>query len=202
MAKRTDPGPGLFDVPAELYRFLLVISPSKDLSALVSRLKTALAEQIGSFSGRHSIPHITLFYADLPLECERDICEGVANGVIRHKAFTMRYEGIGHFEDKKTIYVDPVDKELIAPVRSSIVRHVRSFPRMKGIKPTDRPHLTIAAGLKPKVEPRSCRRQHMSTSSPAAVKRGSNPPTASRALLRNAMLQPGMCSASRSERRT
>ncbi len=149
MPKRSDPGAALFNLPAELYRFLLVISPSNDLSALASRLKTALAEQIGSFSGRHSIPHITLFYADLPLECERDICEGVANGVIGHKAFTLRYEGIVHFEDKKTIYVDPVDKELIAPVRRSIVRHVRSFPRMKGIKPTDRPHLTIAAGLKP-----------------------------------------------------
>src|SRR5258708_7521615 len=42
----------------------------------------------------------------------------------------------------------------------------------------------------------------MSTSSPAARKRVSNPPAASRAALRIAMLQPGMCSASRSDRST
>lgn len=149
MSKRADPGPALFDMPMALYRFLLVISPAPELSAMVSRAKRTLAQQIGSFSGLHSVPHITLFYADLPAECERDICEGIANGVIGHKAFTLRYDGIGHFADKKTIYVDPVDKELIAPVRRSIVQNVRSFPRMKGIQPTDTPHLTIAAGLKP-----------------------------------------------------
>lgn len=149
MAKGMDPGPSLFDTPIVAYRFLLVIDPAPELSAQVKRLKEMLAKEIGSFTGRRSIPHITLFFADLPAECERDICGGIANEVIGHKAFTLCYEGIGYFEDKKTIYVDPVDKDLIAPVRHSIVRHVRSFPRMKGIKPTDRPHLTIAAGLRP-----------------------------------------------------
>ena len=67
-----------------------------------------------------------------------------------HKSFTLRYNGIAHFPDKKTIYIDPVDKELIAPMRQSIVDHVRAFPSVKkGIRPTDHPHLTIAAGLRP-----------------------------------------------------
>ena len=150
MVKRSDPGPSLFDVAIEAYRFLLVISPSDELSALVRRWKTALAEQIGYFSGRHSEPHITLFFADLPAECERDVCEGVAAGVVNHKAFTLGYDSIAHFPDKKTIYVDLVQKEAIAPVRQSIVDHVRAFPSVrKGIRPTDHPHLTIAAGLKP-----------------------------------------------------
>ncbi len=139
----------MLKIPVVKYRFLLVISPAPELSAMVSRVKTALAEKVGSFSGRHSIPHITLFLADLPGECERDICEGVAAGIVGHKAFTLHYEGITHFEDRKTIFVHPVEQELIAPIRRSIVQHVRSFPRMKGIKPTDRAHLTIAAGLRP-----------------------------------------------------
>lgn len=150
MAKRMDPGPPLFETEVRLYRFLLVISPAPELSALVKRLKTALAERIGEFSGRYSIAHITLFYADLPAECERGIIKGVTAGVVGHKGFTLHYNGITHFpEDKKTIYIHPVDQDLIAPIRRSIVQHVRSFPRMKGIKPTDKPHLTIAAGLKP-----------------------------------------------------
>ena len=150
MAKRTDPGPSLFDTPIVAFRFLLVISPAPELSALVKRLKTALAEQIGSFSGRHSIPHITLFFADLPAECERDIIEGVAAGVVGHKAFTLRYDGITHFLDTKTIYIDPVDKDAIAPVRQSIVDHVSAFPDLRrAVRPTDHPHLTIAAGLRP-----------------------------------------------------
>jgi 2'-5' RNA ligase len=150
MAKRADPGPPLFDLPTELYRFLLVIRPSKALCDKVSAMKSLLAEHIGSFSGRHSIAHITLFYADLPIECERDLCESIAQGVAGHRSFTLHYNGIKHFPDKRTIYIDPVQKEAIAPVRKRIVRHVRNFPRTKkGIKPTDHPHLTIAAGLKP-----------------------------------------------------
>ena len=55
---------------------------------------------------------------------------------------------------------------------------------------------------KPSVQPRSWRRQQMSTSSPATRNCGSKPPTASRASFQNAMLQPGMCSAILSETRT
>lgn len=150
MAKRTDPGLSLFEVPIVGYRFLLVISPALELSTMVTRAKNLLAQGIGSFSGRNSIPHITLFFADLPAECERDIIEGIAAGVVGHKAFTLRYNAIAHFPDKRTIYVDPVEKERIAPIRQSIVDHVRAYPRVrKGIRPTDHPHLTIAAGLKP-----------------------------------------------------
>lgn len=151
MAKRLDPGPALFDLPAVPYRFLLVIDPSPELSAVVSRLKEELSWRIGSFSGRHSIPHVTLLFADLPAECERDICEGIEQGVTGHKGFTLHYDGIRHFpDDNKTIYIDPVEKELIAPIRQSIVDHVRAFPSVrKGVRPTNQPHLTIAAGLKP-----------------------------------------------------
>src|SRR5439155_1618712 len=44
--------------------------------------------------------------------------------------------------------------------------------------------------------------QHTSTSSPAAVKIGSNPPTSISRSFQNAMLQPGMCSARSSLNRT
>ena len=133
-----------------LHRFLLTILPSPALSAEVDRLKALVHERVGSFSGRNTVPHITLFFADLPLECERDICEGIARGVVGHPGFLLRYNGITHFPDKRTIYIDPVEKEAIAPVRSSIVAQVRSYPQLsEAVRETDHPHLTIAAGLKP-----------------------------------------------------
>lgn len=150
MAKPTATEPALFEAGSTLHRFLLVISPAPELSAQVRRLKDELFARIGSYSGRHSIPHITLFFADLPGEYERDIADGVANGVIGQKAFTLHYNGIAHFPDQRTIYIDPADKESIALVRQRIVDHVRAFPGLRrGVSPTAHPHLTIAAGLKP-----------------------------------------------------
>src|SRR4030065_364577 len=58
------------------------------------------------------------------------------------------------------------------------------------------------AGWTPIFPPLRWMLQQISTSSPALRKRGSNPPAASSADLRKAMLQPGICSASRSETRT
>jgi 2'-5' RNA ligase len=133
-----------------LHRFLLTILPSPALAAEVDRLKALVHERGGSFSGRNTVPHITLFFADLPLECEGDICEGIARGVVGHKGFVLSYNGITHFPDKRTIYIDPVEKDAIAPVRNSIVEHVRTFPQLnEAVRETDQPHLTIAAGLKP-----------------------------------------------------
>ena len=133
-----------------IHRYLLTILPSPALSGEVDRLKALVHERVGSFSGRNTVPHITLFFADLPLECEGAICESIAGGVVGHKGFVLHYNGITHFPDKRTIYIDPVEKEAIGPLRSSIVAHVRSYPQLnQAIRETDHPHLTIAAGLKP-----------------------------------------------------
>ncbi|MBK9176521.1 MAG: 2'-5' RNA ligase family protein [Flavobacteriales bacterium] len=147
----TDPNGKLFDVPVLGYRYLLVIRPSKEITAVVNVLKEKVEEAIGPYRYRHSTAHITLFYADLPVECERDLCEGIARGVEGHGAFRLHYEGITHFENKQTIYIDPVEKQPIDSVRKSVVAYARSYKRLKklGINPSDHPHLTIAAGLKP-----------------------------------------------------
>ena len=133
-----------------LHRFLLTILPSPALSGEVDRLKALVHERVGSFSGRNTVPHITLFFADLPLECERDICEGIARAVVGHKGFLLRYNGITHFPDKRTIYIEPVEKEAIAKVRAPIVSALKLNSSLReSIRETDHPHLTIAAGLKP-----------------------------------------------------
>lgn len=147
MARGTDDT--LFDVPVSGYRYLFVISPSKEIVAAVNVLKAKVADAIGPYRYRHSKAHITMFYADLPVACERDLCEGIERGVAGHAPFYLNYDGITHFENKQTIYIDPVEKQPIDSVRKNVVAHVRSFKRLKklGINPSDHPHLTIAAGL-------------------------------------------------------
>ena len=133
-----------------LHRFLLVISPSPELIAEVERLRALLVPLIGSFSGQHLSAHITLFYADLPAECERDLSECIARGVVGHRPFDLHYNGITHFPDKRTIYIDPVEKDSIAVVRAPIIPALKVNDTLRdAIRETDHPHLTIAAGLKP-----------------------------------------------------
>lgn len=133
-----------------LQRFLLTILPSPMLAAEVERLRVLLHARIGSFSGRNNPPHITLLFADVPAKCEAAICEGIAQGMTGHAGFPLRYNGITHFPDQRTIYIDPVEKECIAPVRKYIVARLRELPTIgPAVRETDHPHLTIAAGLKP-----------------------------------------------------
>lgn len=140
-----------FDLSVTGYRYLLVVGPCDEIAQAVSKLKNQVANAVGEYTYRHSKAHITLLRADLPVECERDLCEGIERGIVGHEAFDLRYDGIAHFEDKRTIYIDPVEKQPIDSVRKSIVAHVRRYKRLKklGIKPSDHPHLTIAAGLEP-----------------------------------------------------
>lgn len=133
-----------------LHRFLLTILPAPDLAAEVQRLRTTLHARIGSFSGRHNPPHITLCFLDLPAEQEPAIMEAIARGTTGLQVFTLHYNGITHFPDKRTIYIDPVEKEAIALVRTSIVAALKADPRLHAaVRETDHPHLTLAAGLKP-----------------------------------------------------
>lgn len=133
-----------------LHRFLITILPSPALSAEVERLKAVAHEHVGSFGGLHTVPHITLCIADLPIEFEPQILEGITTGVVGYKGFALRYEGITFFPDKRVIYVDPVEKEAIAAIRESIATSLRAYPAIGDVlSVTEHPHLTIAAGLKP-----------------------------------------------------
>lgn len=133
-----------------LHRFLLTILPSPELSAAVDRLRDLLHSSIGSFSGRHTPPHITLCFLDLPDAYEADIIRAIESGVAGQRSFELHYKGITHFPDKRTIYIDPVEKEAISVVRTPVVVALRHQKVLSpALRETDHPHLTIAAGLKP-----------------------------------------------------
>ena len=133
-----------------LHRFLLTILPSPELSAEVDRLRELLHARIGSFSGRHTPPHVTLCFLDLPDEHEADIIRAVETSILGQREFALHYRGITHFPDRRTIFIDPVEKEAIRRVREPLVTALRAEPSItSALHVTDHPHLTIAAGLKP-----------------------------------------------------
>lgn len=132
-----------------LHRFLLTILPSPALSTEVQRLRDLLHPAIGSFSGRNTPPHITLCFLDLPEAHEANIINAIAQGVIGQRPFDLHYQGITHFPDKRTIYIDPEEKDAIAGVRAPIIASLKSNDALReAVRETDHPHLTIAAGLK------------------------------------------------------
>lgn len=133
-----------------LHRLLLTILPAPALAAEVERLRAALHARIGSFSGRNTVPHITLCFLDLPEEHESAIIEAIAHGARSTRGFTLHYNGIMHFPDKRTIYIDPVEKTAIAAPRKPIIAALKANDALReAVRETDHPHLTIAAGLKP-----------------------------------------------------
>lgn len=132
------------------YRYLVTILPSPAFSGDVDRLKALVREHVGSFSGRRTVPHITLCFLDLPAEHESAVIAAIAHGATDQQGFTLSYNGITHFPDKRTIYIDPVEKEAIAAVRTPIIAALKDNDDLRdAVRETDHPHLTIAAGLKP-----------------------------------------------------
>lgn len=141
----------LFVQEAVVVRFLIMIDPGPTIAQEVMGLRERLHAGIGAFTGAATLPHLTLCLADLPYEYIRDVSEGVSIGCLGQRPFDLRFEGIRHFDDKRTIYIDPVQKAPIAALRKSVADHVCGFQRVKrlGVRLTEHPHLTLAAGLKP-----------------------------------------------------
>lgn len=131
-------------------RFLLTILPSPALSAEVDRIRASLFDTIGSFSGRLTRPHLTLCFLDLAAEHQGAIEHAIATGVSGRTGFVLHYDGIRHFPERRTIFIEPVEKDAIAGVRRSVMAALRSEARLReAVIETEHPHLTLAAGLKP-----------------------------------------------------
>lgn len=132
-----------------LHRFLLVVLPPATLGRQVTAWKATLRARIGGFSSANTLPHITLFFADVPFALGDDVIRAVDEGTAGRRPFQLHYRGLRHFPDKRTIYIDPIEKEAIAAVRSPIVAAARANAMLaEHVRETDHPHLTIAAGLK------------------------------------------------------
>jgi 2'-5' RNA ligase len=132
------------------HRYLVLIAPSASIAEQVVRMRELLHARIGHFSGRLLMPHLTLFLADLPGSLGAAVAHGVELGVRGAQPFDLHYTGITHFPDRRTIYIEPVQKDALARLRGPLVEAVRRNEALRDhVRATDHPHLTIAAGLKP-----------------------------------------------------
>lgn len=141
--------PALFDTSVEIYRYLVVISPSQEMIAEVARLKSMVTDRIGPFRGDRSIAHMTVLFAYLPIDYEREFMEGLRRGVNEHRSFELNFDGIRHFPDKTSIFIDPIEKEKVIELRKSIRKSLQSNKSLNrlGIHPTTQPMISIARKL-------------------------------------------------------
>jgi 2'-5' RNA ligase len=140
------PQPALFDTSVEIWRYLLIIRPSEPLVEEVARMKRRIADRIGPFRNERALAHITLLFAYVPAVYERDLRDGIAQGVKGHAPFDLRLQGFGHFPDKRAIHMQVVDPDPIDRIRKSVFAQLRGYARLKelGIHPTSATRLIIA----------------------------------------------------------
>ena len=143
--------PALFDTSVEIFRYLIVISPSQEMIAEIARLKQKIFDRIGAYRGDRSIAHMTLLFAYLPIDYEAALIEGIERGVAAHRSMELRYEGFQHFPDRSGIFIEPIDKAPVIELRRSIRSSMQRDKRLKrlGVHPTTQPMIHIARKLKP-----------------------------------------------------
>ncbi len=140
----------LFDTLVYTCQYRLVIDPASHVAARVMEWRQLLREHIGKFNEAYQMPGIVLFGTELPAEYEGPIADAIARGSEGFAPFALNISGLAHTEDRKSIYLDVLEKGTVAALRQRIVDHVRSNKRVKklGVEVVEHARLTIASGLK------------------------------------------------------
>lgn len=140
----------LFDTLVYTCQYRLVIDPVSHAAARVMEWRQTLRERIGKFNEAYQMPGIVLLGSELPPEYEGPLADSIERGSAGFTPFTMNLGTLAHTEDKKTIYIDVLEKGTVAALRQRIVDHVRTNRRIKklGVDVAERPMLTVASGLK------------------------------------------------------
>lgn len=140
----------LFDTLVYTCQYRLVIDPVSNAAARVLEWRRALREHIGPFNEAYQMPGITLFATELPPEYERPLADAVVRGAAGFTPFTLNIGGLARSEDKRTIYMDALEKGTVAALRQRIMDHVQVNRRIKklGVEVVEHPRLVIASGLK------------------------------------------------------
>lgn len=143
--------PALFDTSVEIFRYLVVISPSQEMIAEVGKLKQKIFDRIGTFRGDRSIAHMTLLFAYLPIEYERHLIEGINSAIVGARPIHMEFNGIDQLPNGSGIFIHPTDEEQLIALQRKIRRNIQSNKQLKrlGIHATSRPMIHIARKLDP-----------------------------------------------------
>lgn len=151
MARRSSPDAlTLFDSLVYTCEYRLVIDPASHVAARVMEWRQALRDRIGVFNEAYQMPGITLFSAELPPEYAGPLADAIVRGSSGFAPFAMNLGGLAHTDDKRAIYMDVLEKGMVAALRQRVVDHVQTNRRIKklGVAIIERPMLAIASGLK------------------------------------------------------
>lgn len=140
----------LFDTLVYTCEYRLVIDPASHVSTRVMKWREDLRERIGRFNEGFQMPGIVLVASELPPEYEGPLADAIQRGSAGFAPFALNIGGLLHTEDKRTIYLDVMEKGIIAALRQRIVDHVRANRRIKklGVEVAEHARLVIASGLK------------------------------------------------------
>lgn len=140
----------LFDTLVYTCEYRLVIDPTSTAMARVMEWKQLLRERIGKFEGAQQMPGIVLMRTELPPEYEGPLADAIARGASGFLPFGLSLSGLAHTEDRKTIYVNVLERGTVAALRQRILDNVRANRRIKklGVDVAEHAMLPIATGLK------------------------------------------------------
>ncbi|MFN6178737.1 MAG: 2'-5' RNA ligase family protein [Flavobacteriales bacterium] len=140
----------LFDTLVYTCEYRLVIDPASAVLARVMEWRQLLKEKVGVFGDYYRIPGITLLHTELPPDYEGTLCDAIGRGSGAHAPFKLHLNGFAHTDDRRSIHIEVVQKEVVAPLRQHIADHVRANRRIKklGVQVPERIVLPMATGLK------------------------------------------------------
>jgi hypothetical protein len=140
----------LFDSLVYTNEYRLVVDPAGVVLARVMEWRQLLKERIGIFGGYYRMPGIPLLETELPPDYERALSDAIWRGSAGVAPFRLHLNGFAHSEDRRTIYIDVVEKDALNPLRQRIADHVRANRRIRklGVQVAERARLPLATGLK------------------------------------------------------
>ncbi len=134
-----------------LTEYLLVLSPSEQVSEYVLNEKRNFKIEFGTFVSEKSIPHITLSNVLINQERSYDFLSQLSKRLENLPNFKINISGFGSFYGSNTIHLNVNVDEAYQHLIMSLLIHKSAFFLRKSCNITDKPHITIARRLKDSV---------------------------------------------------
>jgi 2'-5' RNA ligase len=127
-----------------LFEYLLIISPSEEISRFVWHLKRIFADRYGCTIAASSAPHITMGNWGRSDHDEARIIASISGFAETISPFIAHFDGLGNFKTQ-TIFINVLNKEPFAEIRKglkdlALLESDVIFPSV--------PHLTVARSMK------------------------------------------------------
>lgn len=131
--------------PISFFEYLLIISPSEEISRFVWHLKKIFADRYKCTMAASSAPHITVGNWRRSDYDQAKIIASIGRFAKTISPFMAHFDGLGHFKTK-TIFVNVLNKEPFAEISEGLKGSTRHLLKHDVIFPGV-PHLTVARSM-------------------------------------------------------